>query len=285
MSNANEIRNKIKSIGSMKKITGAMEKVAASKMGKAQKRIKLSRPYAEKICEVVSNIANGNLDFEHDFLQVRESKNIGFIVISTDRGLCGSLNNSLFKNIISDLMHKHKDKNVSMACIGSKGLDFFKKSKVEIIANAAGLGDSPLLQDLLGVIKVMLDAYRDKKIDAIYLGFNKFISTMNQQATVQKILPLQPNTNNVSSHAWDYIYEPKSYELLNMVLIRYIESQIYQAVVENIACEQAARMMAMKSASDNAGNLIDELRLVYNKARQAAITQEISEICSGAVST
>jgi F-type H+-transporting ATPase subunit gamma len=283
MSGAKEIRSKISSIAQTKKITKAMELVAASKMRKAQERMRLTQPYANKALQVISHVANANAEFKHPFMMVRELKRVGYIVISSDRGLCGGLNNVLFKQVIQQLRsHQEEGIEVDLCLIGSKVASFFRKVGGNVIAHATHMGDSPTVQDLIGLVKVMLDKYKDNTIDAVYLCYNKFVNTMTQQPQLQAILPLQPASDKTADSLWDYIYEPNAETLLDILMTRYIESQVYQGVVENAACEQAARMVAMKSATDNAGQLIDDLKLAYNKARQAMITREISEIVSGA---
>ena len=285
MSRAKEIRSKISSVGRTKKITKAMELVAASKMRKAQDRMLLTRPYAEKALQVISHVANCSPEYKHPFTIVREeTKRIGYIIISSDRGLCGSLNHLLFRKVIVD-MQKQEEKGIGidLCLIGNKASTMFKKMGGNIVAQASHLGDKPSVGDLIGIVKLMLDKYKEGSIDALKLCYNKFINTMKQEPQIQQALPLVPSTNDESGkYLWDYIYEPDSITLLDMLMTRYIESQVYQAVVENSACEQAARMVAMKSATDNAGDIIDELQLAYNKARQAIITREISEIVSGA---
>lgn len=277
-----EIRTKINSVKSTQKITKAMEMVAASKMRKAKDRMTATKPYSKKIREVISRIAAADLEYRHPFLIDREVKRVGMIVISTDRGLCGGLNTNLFKqalNKISELNEKGIE--VDLCLIGSKAESFFKRFG-NIVANISNLGDSPRLDELIGTVKIMLDAYNDEKIDKLLLVENEFVNSMTQQPHVSKLIPVEPSTDEEIKGHWDYIYEPDSKVILDQLLMRYIESQVYQAAVENVACEMSARMVAMKSATDNAGDLIDELQLIYNKARQAAITQEISEIVSGA---
>lgn len=279
-----EILTKIKSVENTKKITKAMEMVAASKMRKAQNRMQATRPYAVKMRSVIGHLANAHSEYKHKFLQERESvKRVGFIVISTDRGLCGGLNINLFKTAIA-AMREYSDQNVEIdvVTIGKKAGGFFKRFGGNIVAEVSSLGDVPRLEELIGSVKVMLDAYTEGRIDRLYMVENSFVNTMTQSPTVTTLLPLVPDENPDMKHHWDYIYEPDAQQVLDALLMRYIESLVYQGVVENIACEMAARMVAMKSATDNAGELIGELRLIYNKARQAAITQEISEIVAGA---
>lgn len=278
-----EIRNQISSVKSTQKITSAMEMVAASKMRKAQDRMSLGKPYSEKIRSIVSHLANANTEYKHLYLQEREVKRVGYIIISTDRGLCGGLNVNLFKKVAKD-MKNYADNavEIDLCAVGQKAISFFKSYGGNVVAALSHLGDEPAAHELIGSVKVMLDAYEEGKIDRLYVVYNEFVNTMTQSPELVQLLPLQAAEESEMQHHWDYIYEPEAKDLLDGLLTRYIESQVYQAVVENVACEQAARMIAMKSATDNAGDIIDELQLVYNKARQAAITQEISEICSGA---
>ncbi len=284
MAGAKEIRTKISSIKSTQKITSAMEMVAASKMRKAQERMESSRPYAQKMREVIGHVALANPEYRHPFMQAREIKRIGYIIVSSDRGLCGGLNTNLFRRLVKDIAAlREEGKEVSYCLIGTKALGFFKRVGGDVRAQVTHLGDAPHLDSLIGPVKVMLDAFMEGEIDEIRLAYNEFVNTMTQRPTVTQLVPLPPGEDAEElKHHWDYIYEPDAREVLDNLLVRYIESVAYQAVVENTACEMSARMVAMKSATDNAGNLIDELQLVYNKARQAAITQEISEIVSGA---
>jgi F-type H+-transporting ATPase subunit gamma len=284
MAGAKEIRTKIASIKSTQKITGAMQMVAASKMRRAQDRMAASRPYAEKMIQVISHLHHASPEYRHTFMTMeRERKRVGYIVVSSDRGLCGGLNNNLFRKLIGEIKEQRKAGVDPVFCtIGGKALGFFKRFGGEVMAQVTQMGDKPHIEDLIGTVKVMLDAYEAGKIDAIYVAFNGFVNTMTQRPSIRQLVPIQAEDIASIKHRWDYIYEPDAKSVLDALLSRYIESLVYQAVVENGACEQAARMVAMKSASDNAGNLIDELQLVYNKARQAAITQEISEIVSGA---
>lgn len=283
MAGAKEIRTQIGSIKSTQKITKAMEMVAASKMRKAQERMQLGKPYAQRIRSVVSHIANANPEYKHQYMVEREVKRVGFIIISSDRGLAGGLNINLFKAVLRS-MKEWSDKGVpnDLCLIGGKAAAFFKSVGGNVVAAVRDIGEKPALSDLIGSIKVMLDAFSEGRIDRLYLVGNEFINTMTQKPTVQQLLPLEAQPDEKLKHHWDYIYEPDAQELLDGLLTRYIESQVYQAVVENGASEQAARMVAMKSATDNAGELIGGLQLAYNKARQAAITQELSEIVSGA---
>jgi len=278
-----EIRNQIKSIKNTQKITSAMEMVAASKMRKAQDAMQLGKPYATSIRNVVSHIANANPEYTHEYMAEREVKRVGFIVISSDRGLCGGLNINLFKATVNAMKGWHEQGVGADICtIGAKGASFFNNYGGSVVASVRNIGERPTVQDVIGAVKVMLDAFQQKKIDKLFLVGNDFVNTMTQKPTVQQLLPLQASEEKELQHHWDYIYEPAPKELLDGLLARYIESLVYQAVVENNACEQAARMIAMKNATDNAGDIIHELQLVYNKARQAAITQELSEIVGGA---
>lgn len=285
MAGAKEIRTKIGSVKNTQKITSAMEMVAASKMRRAQDRMSASRPYAETMRKVIGHIAQGNLEYKHPYLIEREVKRVGYIVISTDRGLCGGLNINLFKAALNDMKQwNQQGAKVDLALIGSKASGFFQKFGAKVIAQVSGLGDAPSVNDLIGSVKVMLQAYDNGEIDRLYLVYNKFVNTMVQQPKVDQLLPLPITEDSklAKKHHWDYLYEPDPKKLLNDLLVRYVESQVYQGVVENLASEQAARMVAMKAATDNAGNLINDLQLVYNKARQASITQELTEIVSGA---
>jgi F-type H+-transporting ATPase subunit gamma len=283
MSGAKEIRGKIKSIKNTQKITKAMEMVAASKMRKAQERMRASRPYAEKMRNVIAHLHQAHAEVKHPYMLERELKRVGYIVVTSDRGLCGGLNVNLFKKTIND-MKAHHDNGVGIDVVpvGRKAVDFFKRQNANVLADASQLGDSPRINDLIGAIKVMLDAFSEGKIDALYMVSNEFVNTMTQSPNVLQMLPISGSTDEKLKHHWDYIYEPDSKAILDDLLKRFVESQVYQGVVENIACEMSARMVAMKSATDNAGDIISELETVYNKARQAAITQEISEIVAGA---
>lgn len=285
MANAKEIRTKIASVRNTQKITKAMEMVAASKMRKTQERMAASRPYSETIRKVISHIAKGSIDYEHPFLTPREVKEVGYIVVSTDRGLCGGLNVNLFKSVLNELHDtKNEGKEIKLALIGNKAISFFQSMDLEVSTTLNGLGDTPEMEKLLGVVNEMIQAYRDDEIDEVYIVYNRFVNTMSQKPIVQQLLPLpkEEDDNLAQEGAWDYIYEPNAQELLDSLLVRYLESQVYQAIVDNLASEQAARMVAMKAATDNAGNLIKELQLVYNKARQASITNELNEIVAGA---
>jgi len=283
MASGKEIKGKIGSIKNTQKITSAMEMMAASKIKKAQDRMASGRPYAQNMLKVIGHIANGNLEYRHPYMEAREVKRVGYIVVSTDRGLCGGLNSNLFKKVAKDVQAKRENGvEVAFAAIGSKAIGFFSRFGGSVLAAESGLGDKPSVSDVVGVVRVMLDAYDAGELDQIHLVFNHFASTMVQEPVINQLLPLPKSENESVQHRWDYIYEPDPREILETLMVRYIESQVYQGVVENVASEQAARMVAMKAATDNAGNLIDELQLVYNKARQAAITQEISEIVGGA---
>ncbi len=282
MAGLKEIRSQIGSIQNTRKITKAMEMVAASKMRRAKERMEASRPYADKMREVVSHMANGQLEYKHPYTQLRETvKRVGYIIVSTDRGLCGGLNSNLFKTALQDIANwKEKDVDVDIAVFGSKALSAFRRYGV--IAESVQMGDQPSVAELVGTITVMLDAYNEGKIDRLFLVENEFVNSMTQQPRVLQLIPIVPSELKVLNYQWDYLYEPESKIVIDALMTRYIESLIYQAVVENVACEMSARMVAMKSATDNAGDMIDKLKLKYNKARQAAITQEISEIVSGA---
>ncbi|MFW9738698.1 F0F1 ATP synthase subunit gamma [Vibrio parahaemolyticus] len=285
MAGAKEIRNKIGSVKSTQKITKAMEMVAASKMRRSQDAMEASRPYAETMRKVIGHVANANLEYRHPYLEEREAKRVGYIIVSTDRGLCGGLNINVFKKAVTDIQTwKEKGAEIELAVIGSKATAFFKHGGAKVAAQVSGLGDSPSLEDLIGSVGVMLKKYDEGELDRLYVVFNKFVNTMVQQPTIDQLLPLPKSDSKEMQreHSWDYIYEPEPKSLLDTLLVRYVESQVYQGVVENLACEQAARMIAMKAATDNATNLIEDLELVYNKARQAAITQELSEIVGGA---
>jgi F-type H+-transporting ATPase subunit gamma len=284
MPGVKEIRVKIASFKSTQKITKAMQMVAASKMRKAQERMRATRPYAQRIRRVIGHLRKANPDFRHPYLVEREAKSVGFIVITTDRGLCGGLNVNLFKAALAAIRDwQGRGAQVSLCLIGSKGVQFFRRlSNVNTLATVTHLGDRPHVADLIGTVKVMLDLYKEGKLDRVFLVHNEFINTMSQKPAIHQLLPVVTEDEDKLQKMWDYIYEPSAAELLDGVLMRYIESQVYQGAVENVGCEMAARMVAMKSATDNAGKLIEELQLIYNKARQAAITKEISEIVGGA---
>jgi F-type H+-transporting ATPase subunit gamma len=280
-----EIRNKIGSIKNTQKITRAMEMVAASKMRKTKDRMQATRPYSQRIGRIIKHLAHANPEYKHSFLEQREVRRVGIIVISSDRGLCGGLNSNLFRRTLVQLSQWDKANiEVDVCTIGTKGTVFFSNlKKTNLIGQVSKLGDTPHLQDIIGIIKIMLDAYEQGRIDELYVISNEFVNTMTQRPTIEKLLPVAASEieEDLAGH-WDYIYEPDAKDVLDHLLARYIESKVFQGLVENNACEQAARMVAMKSASDNAGKLIQELQLIYNKARQAAITQEISEIVGGA---
>jgi F-type H+-transporting ATPase subunit gamma len=284
MAAGKEIRNKIASVKNTQKITKAMEMVAASKMRKAKNRMDSARPYANKIRNVIAHMANANTEYKHPFLLPRdEVKKIGLIIVSSDRGLCGGLNSNLFRDLVKRMSSwDAEDKKMSACIIGSKAVGYFSRFGLEIAGQATHIGDSPGVDQLIGTVKIMLDKYMEGEIDELHLVSNQFVNSMTQEPTVERLIPLPASEEEELKHHWDYIYEPDAKEAIDQLLTRYIESLVYQGVVENIACEQSARMVAMKSASDNAATLIDELELVYNKARQAAITQELSEIVSGA---
>lgn len=277
-----EIKNQIASIGNTRKITSAMEMVAASKMRRAQDRMAASQPYAKQIRKVVGHIANATPEYRHQYMEERDVKRVGYIVVASDRGLCGGLNVNMFKAMVKNMQEWHaKGVEQKFCAVGNKAVAFFRSNGGEVLATKTGLGDAPVASDLIGSVKVVLDAYDAGELDRVYLVYNQFVNTMTQKPVVEQLLPLQAEEETAADH-WDYLYEPDAKELLDKVLVRYVESQTYQAVVENNACEQSARMLAMKNATDNAGDLINSLQLVYNKARQAAITQEISEIVGGA---
>lgn len=282
MAGAKEIRTQIKSIQNTRKITKAMEMVAASKMRRAQDRMNASRPYAQKMRAVVGHVANGHLEYKHPYTIERPTvKKVGYIILSTDRGLCGGLNVNLFKTALQDIAKwKAQGVDVEISVFGNKAANAFRR--YGLAAQKTHMGDTPKIADMVGTIKVMLDAYADGKIDRLYMVENEFVNSMTQRPQVTQLIPIAPIKDEGMNHYWDYIYEPESKGVIDALMQRYIESLVYQAAVENVACEMAARMVAMKSASDNAGKMINDLKLVYNKARQAAITQEISEIVGGA---
>lgn len=284
MAIAKEIRLKIHSIKNTQKITKAMEMVAASKMRKTQDRMAKAIPYAKEILKVINHVARANSEYRHPYMEKREIRRAGYIVVTTDRGLCGGLNSNLLKAAIKAIkVEMDKQVEVDLCLIGSKAMQFFKRVGGNVVAHKRDLGDAPNVTDLIGVVRVMLDAYLERKIDALYICTNEFVTTMRQDPVIQQVLPLIPSEDTELQHYWDYIYEPDNApELLDRLLTRYIESQAYRAVIENIACEQAARMLAMRNATDNAAELISNLQLAYNKARQASITRELSEIVAGA---
>ncbi len=284
MASGKEIRTQIKSVKNTQKITRAMEMVAASKMRRAQDRMAATRPYADNIRRVIAHLAQANPEYKHPFMLEREVKRVGMIVVSTDRGLCGGLNTNMFKAGLAKMKElRDQGVEVQISTIGSKGLGFFKRAGGNIVTEVSHLGDAPRLEDVIGSVKVMLDAYSNGEIDQLFVVYNEFVNTMTQKPQVEQLLPISAGeVEKELEHHWDYIYEPDAKDVLDGLLMRYVESLVYQGVVENIACEMAARMVAMKAATDNAGNMIGELELAYNKARQAAITQELSEIVSGA---
>ncbi len=284
MAGGKEITTKIRSIENTRKVTSALEMVSASKIRKSQDLMNATRPYARMIRRVMGHLSKANPEYRHPFTVRREeTKKVGYIIVSTDRGLCGGLNTNLFKLVLGSIQEwQGKGAEVSLVTLGKKASAFFKNIKIEIAAHASNLGEKPQIEDLIGSIKVMLDAYREKNIDLVYVVYNDFVNTMTQHPVLEQLLPLPDTDDEEIRDIWDYIYEPDAEALLDTVLVRYIEADVYQAVLENLASEHAARMIAMKNATDNAGELIDELKLVFNKARQAAITQEISEIVGGA---
>jgi F-type H+-transporting ATPase subunit gamma len=284
MAGGREIKTKIKSVQNTRKVTRALEMVSASKIRKAQDLMKASRPYARLMRQVIGHIARANSEYQHPFMVERaEVKRVGYVIVSTDRGLCGGLNSNLFRKLLGEI-REWQDKGVAvdLVCIGQKATVFFRRLKVNMVGSVTHLGERPQINELVGVIKVMLDAYTEGHIDRLALVYNDFVNTMTQKATIDALLPLPPSNELVATHAWDYLYEPDAESVLDHVLTRYVESLVYQATLENLASEHAARMVAMKSASDNATKAIGTLTLIYNKARQAAITQEISEIVGGA---
>jgi F-type H+-transporting ATPase subunit gamma len=283
-----EIRTKIKSVENTKKITKAMEMVAASKMRKAQDRMRQARPYAEKVRNIASNLGKANPEYTHAFMRSHDTKTAGFIVVSTDKGLCGGLNTNMLRAVLAKLRElQEQGVNSQTVAIGNKGLGFLNRIGAPVVSHATQLGDTPHLDRLIGPVKVLLDQYSEGKLNAVYLCYTKFINTMKQEPVIEQLLPLsvekmRAETKAAGEHGWDYIYEPDARVVIDELLLRYVEALVYQAVAENMASEQSARMVAMKAATDNAGNLIAELKLVYNKTRQAAITKELSEIVSGA---
>jgi F-type H+-transporting ATPase subunit gamma len=283
MPSGKEIRNKIKSVENTRKITKAMEMVAASKMRKAQDRMRAARPYGEKIRRVAGNLSHALTEYRHPFLVNREQANVGLVLVTSDKGLCGGLNSNLLRVAVAKMKEfESQGKKLQATCIGNKGFGFMQRSGAKIVSHVTGLGDTPHLEKLIGPVKVQLDAYMKGEIDALYIGYTRFINTMKQEPVFEQLLPLSGDTVGSASHKWDYVYEPEAKSVIDDLLIRYVEALIYQAVAENMASEQSARMVAMKSASDNAKTVIGDLKLVYNKARQAAITKELSEIVSGA---
>lgn len=284
MSGAKEIRTQIRSVRNTQKITKAMEMVAASKMRKAQDQMQASRPYAERIGRVIGHIAHADPDYQHPFLEQRETvRRVGYVIVSSDRGLCGGLNINLFKAVVTELQtFREQGVEVDLCLFGNKAVSFFKRYGFNVVAQATALGDAPRVEDLVGSVKVMLDRFEQGQVDRVYLANNEFVNTMAQRPELRQLLPVRPLKEEVMRDNWDYIYEPSAGALLGHILMRHVEAQVYQGVVENTACEMAARMVAMKAATDNAGEIIDALQLAYNKARQAAITQELAEIVAGA---
>jgi F-type H+-transporting ATPase subunit gamma len=283
MPSGKEIRNKIKSVENTRKITKAMEMVAASKMRKAQDRMRAARPYGEKIRRVAANLSHALTEYRHPFLVTREPKNVGLLLITSDKGLCGGLNSNILRLVVSKAKEiESQGKTFQATCIGNKGLGFMQRMGAKVVSHVTALGDTPHLEKLIGPVKVQLDAYIKGEIDALYIGYTRFINTMKQEPVFEQLLPLSGDAVGSAKTKWDYVYEPEAKAVIDDLLIRYVEALIYQAVAENMASEQSARMVAMKSASDNAKNVIGELKLVYNKARQAAITKELSEIVGGA---
>lgn len=279
-----EIKKKIGSVENTQKITSAMQMVAASRMRRTQERMREGKPYSEKIRSVIGHLANSNPEYRHTFMVERPITRVGYLVVSSDKGLCGGLNVNLFRPLLKEMAELHnKNIEVDLGLIGNKAAAFFRSVGGNVVCAVNGLGEKPVLNDLIGGIKVMLDAYEEGKIDRLYLASNDFVNTMTQAPTIRQLLPLNPEDDEqMRTQRWDYIYEPDARQLIDGLVTRYIESQVYQAVVENGACEQASKMLAMKNATDNAEKLVEELSLIYNNARQAAITQEISEIVSGA---
>ncbi|MEX2488157.1 MAG: F0F1 ATP synthase subunit gamma [Pseudomonadales bacterium] len=283
MAGTKELRTQINSIKNTQKITNAMEMVAASKMRKAQERMARGRPYADRIRAVIGHMANAAPEYRHKYMVEREVNRVGYIIITTDKGLCGGLNINLLKTVVADVKQwSDQEIEVDLCLIGNKGTQFFRSYGGNVVASSSHVSETPAMSDLIGSIKVMLDAFEEKRVDKVYLANNIFVNTMTQRPTIRQLLPLDPEEDATLKHRWDYIYEPDARELLDGIVNRFIESQVYQAVVENVACEQAAKMIAMKNATDNAGDMIDELQLIMNNARQAAITQELSEIIGGA---
>lgn len=284
MAGGREIKTKIKSVQNTRKVTRALEMVSASKIRKAQDRMRASRPYARLMRQLIGHIQQANTEFSHPFLTAREEvRRVGYIIVSSDRGLCGGLNSTLFRKLLADMRQwQSQGVGVDVVCIGQKATAFFRRLKLDMVGSVTHLGERPQLEQLIGVMTVMLDRFSDGRVDRVFLAYNDFVNTMVQRSTIDQLLPLPPGESLGHGHEWDYLYEPDAETVLGEVLTRYVESLVYQAVLENLASEHAARMVAMKAASDNASKLIDTLNLSYNKARQAAITQEISEIVGGA---
>ncbi|MDP3835521.1 MAG: F0F1 ATP synthase subunit gamma [Hydrogenophaga sp.] len=285
MAAGKEIRGKIKSVENTKKITKAMEMVAASKMRKAQERMRAARPYAEKVRQITGNLSRANPEYTHPFMQTNDAKTAGFVVVTTDKGLCGGLNTNVLRAVTTELKAlQAKGQDAQVVAIGNKGLGFMNRIGAKVVSSVTGLGDTPHLDKLIGPVKALLDAYTEGRVNAVYVCYTKFINTMKQESVIEQLLPLNAGTlqDNAGGRDWDYIYEPDAAAVIDELLLRYVEAQVYQAVAENMASEQSARMVAMKAATDNAGSVIGELKLVYNKTRQAAITKELSEIVAGA---
>ncbi|MDZ4100791.1 MAG: F0F1 ATP synthase subunit gamma [Hydrogenophaga sp.] len=285
MAAGKEIRGKIKSVENTKKITKAMEMVAASKMRKAQERMRAARPYAEKVRQITGNLSRANPEYTHPFMQTNDAKVAGFVVVTTDKGLCGGLNTNVLRAVTTQLKDlQAQGQTAEVVAIGNKGLAFMNRIGAKVVSSVTGLGDTPHLDKLIGPVKTLLDAYTEGRVNAVYVCYTKFINTMKQESVVEKLLPLNAGElqDNAGGRDWDYIYEPDAQAVIDELLLRYVEAQVYQAVAENMASEQSARMVAMKAATDNAGSVISELKLVYNKTRQAAITKELSEIVAGA---
>jgi F-type H+-transporting ATPase subunit gamma len=285
MAAGKEIRGKIKSVENTKKITKAMEMVAASKMRKAQDRMRAARPYAEKVREITGNLSRANPEYTHAFMQSNDAKAVGFVLVTTDKGLCGGMNTNVLRALTSQLKElQAKGMGIETVAIGNKGLGFLNRIGAKVVSSATGLGDTPHLEKLIGPVKTLLDAYTQGRVNAVYVCYTKFINTMKQEAVIEQLLPISAGElqGSAGGRDWDYIYEPDASAVIDELLLRYIEAQVYQAVAENMASEQSARMVAMKAATDNAGEVISELKLVYNKTRQAAITKELSEIVAGA---
>ena len=286
MAAGKEIRGKIKSVENTKKITKAMEMVAASKMRKAQDRMRAARPYAEKVRQIAGNLSRANPEYVHPFMVKNDAKTVGYIVVTTDKGLCGGLNTNILRAVTAQLKDlQTQGQSAEVVAIGNKGLGFMNRVGAKVVSHVTGLGDTPHLDKLIGPVKVLLDAYTEGRISAVHVCYTKFINTMKQESVIEQLLPLSAQSlqdNSNKGHDWDYIYEPDAPAVIDDLLLRYVEAQVYQAVAENMASEQSARMVAMKAATDNAGSVISELKLVYNKTRQAAITKELSEIVAGA---
>jgi F-type H+-transporting ATPase subunit gamma len=285
MAAGKEIRGKIKSVENTKKITKAMEMVAASKMRKAQDRMRSARPYAEKVRQITGNLSRANPEYTHAFMRTNDAKTAGFVLVTTDKGLCGGMNTNVLRALTAQLKElQSKGVGAEAVAIGNKGLGFLNRIGAKVVSSATGLGDTPHLEKLIGPVKALLDAYTEGRINAVYVCYTKFINTMKQESVIEQLLPLNAGElqENAGGRDWDYIYEPDAAAVIDELLLRYVEAQVYQAVAENMASEQSARMVAMKAATDNAGSVIGELKLVYNKTRQAAITKELSEIVAGA---